>query len=273
MTLTIDTKTFRRKTPTGDARKSGFFVALVRAAVILALLGLWELGAANGWINELYVSRPSAIVTAMIGQLSQALTLDALGATVVAVLVAFVIGSVIGILLGIGIASRPILKEAYMPVVMLILSAPKSVFLPMLMILFGLRPEAAIAFGAILAAVYVTVNMAAAMELVQPRYFRVARAYGAPTRGRLIHIVLPAATPGIFTALWHGLRNAFEGVVVAQLFAGTVGVGALVRTFSNTFRTDQALALIFLVSISIIIVGTLWARAERRLTRWRTLQA
>jgi ABC-type nitrate/sulfonate/bicarbonate transport system permease component len=73
----------------------------------------------------------------------------------------------------------------------------------------------------------------------------------------------------LFTALWHGLRNGFVGVVVAQLFASTAGIGYLVRVYSNNFQTAEALALVLTISIVVILVGTGWNRLEARLTRWR----
>lgn len=246
---------------------------LWRLGVIVVALGLWELLAAIGVLNELFVSRPSAIMQAAISLASTQQAVNAVSETLTSVGVAFVIGTTAGILAGVVFGLQAMLREAYFPIVMMLMGIPKSVFLPVFILFFGLGATSAIAFGALLAFVHVTINAVAGVDLVEDKHHRVASAFCATWWRRFIHVIVPGASPGLFTALWHGLRNAFVGVVVAELFISTVGIGAQVRIYSNNFQTAEVLALVLTVSVGVILIGTAWNRVEARLTRWRGKEA
>jgi ABC-type nitrate/sulfonate/bicarbonate transport system permease component len=240
-----------------------------RLAVILAFLLAWEVLASVGLIDENFVSKPSAILQAAGTLVVSPKATTAIGETLLSVSAAFTLGTGLGIVAGVAMGLQPLLRAAYFPVVMLLLGTPKSVFLPVFVLFFGLGGTSAVAFGTLLASVHVIVNVVAGVDLIETKHREVARAFRASTWQRFVHVIIPGASPGIFTALWHGLRNSFVGVVVAELFASTSGIGSLVRIYSNNFQTAEALALVLTISLAIILVGTAWNRVEARLTRWR----
>ena len=244
--------------------------AVCRTIVLVGLLTLWEVLTDLGFVNELFVSKPSAIMRAAVSIFGSPTAVTAIGQTLVSVLLAFLIGTGLGMVVGIVLGLQKLLRQAYFPVIMLLMGIPKSVFLPVLVLFFGLGGTTAVVFGALLAFVHVTVNVVAGVDLIEARHLTVARAYRANTWQRFIHVVLPGASPGLFTAIWHGLRNGFVGVVVAELFASTAGIGSLVKMYSNNFQTAEALAIVSVISAAVILVGTGWNRIEKHLIRWKT---
>jgi ABC-type nitrate/sulfonate/bicarbonate transport system permease component len=239
----------------------------------IAFLGLsvlmWELLANVGVIDPRFASKPSAIAQALGSLMFDLQALKAIGETLVAFAIAFIIGTGSGLLLGIVFGLNRLLRDAYFPIIMLLMVVPKSVFLPLLVLFFGLGTAAGIAFGALLAFVHVTVNVVAGLDLVEQKYRDVARAYDAKPSRLFLDVILPGAAPGIFAGLWHGIRNGFIGVVIAQLFVSTAGIGYLVRVYSNNFQVDNAMALTLVMAALVIVTGAVWSRLERRLTRWR----
>ncbi len=246
---------------------------LWRTGAILAALAAWEFLAEVGVLNELFVSRPSAIIEASVELVQTPEAISAVSETLASVALAFLIGTAAGILTGVAFGLNSLLRAAYFPIVMMLMGIPKSVFLPVFILFFGLGAPSAVAFGTLLAFVHVTINAVAGVDLIEEKHRRVARAFRATWWARFVHVIIPGASPGLFTALWHGLRNAFVGVVIAELFIATIGIGAQVRIYSNNFQTAEALALVLTVSLGVIIIGTVWNRVESRLTRWRGKEA
>lgn len=243
--------------------------------IILGFLAAWELGAATGVVDSRTVSSPTAIVSTlaeMLGGGDGGAAWAAVIETMRALLVAFALGVGIGLAIGLPIAFSALLREAYLPFVLYLLGVPKTIFLPLFVLFFGLGSGSAIAFGAVLAFLQVAVNVVGGIDTVETKYFAVARAFGASRWQRFVHVILPGAAPGLFAALWHGLRNAFVGVLIAQMFVSNLGIGYLVRVYTNQLRIDAAMALILLASVLIILIGSLWELGERRLLRWRTVQ-
>ena len=250
----------------GSLRDSAAFW---RTLVLIAALLLWEALARVGVINELFVSKPSSIGAAALRLFVDPRAVTALGETLASLAAAFTIGTGLGILAGVVLGLQPLLRQAYLPVVMMLMGTPKSAFLPVFIIFFGLGGTSAVAFGALMAFVHVTVNVVAGIDLVEPKHLLVARAYRATPLRRFFHVIIPGAAPGLFAAIWHGLRNGFVGVVVAELFASTSGIGNLVKIYTNNFQTAEALALVLTISVAVIVVGTGWNKVESRFIDWR----
>lgn len=248
-----------------DARKALW----LRIAFIVVALVVWQLLVAVGVLNDRFVSSPIAVMQAIPGLAVDPQALKAVGETLAAFAAAFVIGTTAGILLGVVFGLNSLLREAFYPLIMLLMVVPKSVFLPLLVLFFGLGTAPGIAFGALLAFVHVTVNVVAGMDLVPQKYRDVGRAYDASSTRLFFDVILPGAAPGIFAGLWHGIRNGFIGVVIAQLFVSTAGIGYLVRIYSNNFQIDNAMALTLVMAALVILTGAIWSRLEARLTRWR----
>jgi ABC-type nitrate/sulfonate/bicarbonate transport system permease component len=235
------------------------------AAVVLA----WELLARIGVVDARFVSQPSAILGTTVSLATDEAALRAVGETLAAFAAAFIIGTGAGLVIGVLFGLNRLIRDAYFPIIMLLMVVPKSVFLPLIVLFFGLGSAAGVAFGALLAFVHVTVNVVAGLDMVEKKYHDVGRAYGATPWRLFLDVLLPGAAPGIFAGLWHGIRNGFIGVVIAQLFVSTVGIGYLVRLYSNNFQVDEAMALTVAMAALVIGTGTIWARLESRLTRWR----
>jgi ABC-type nitrate/sulfonate/bicarbonate transport system permease component len=241
----------------------------LRIAFLVFVIVLWEVLANTGAVDARFASKPSAIFQALGGLAVDPQALGAVGETLLAFAIAFVIGTGSGLLLGIAFGLNRLLRDAFYPIIMLLMVVPKSVFLPLLVLFFGLGTAAGVAFGALLAFVHVTVNVVAGLDLVEQKYRDVGRAYDAKPVRLFLDVILPGAAPGIFAGLWHGIRNGFIGVVIAQLFVSTAGIGYLVRIYSNNFQIDNAMALTLVMAALVIVTGAVWSRLERRLTRWR----
>lgn len=245
--------------------------AALRAGIIVAFVLLWEVLARLGVI--VYASQPSEILASIPGMVDSPEVHSAVLVTLYAVSLSFAIGAAVGLLLGVTLGLTMLLRLAYTPVLVIALGIPKSVFVPLFILSFGLGIEPQIIFGALLSSIVVAVNVLGGIDSVEPRLYAVSRAYGASRWLLFWHVILPGGSPGIFAGLWHGIRNAFIGVVIVQLFVSDIGIGYLVRIYTNNFRISEALALVLAVAVVIILIGVAWTRMERRLTRWNEPRA
>lgn len=244
-----------------------------RVAVIAAVIVAWEVLTRLGLIDVDFVSTPLAVAVAFVEMLGTREVMTALGSTGGNILMAFVIGTAVGIVVGTVMGLSKTLWQAYSAPLLFLMSTPKSIFLPIFILLCGIGSTSAVVFGAFEAAVFVTINVAAGMALVEERHMKVARAFKASWGQTILTVVLPSALPGIFTALWFGIRHAFIGVLIAELWASSDGVGGLIRVYAEQLHTDKTLALMLAVTILAVVAGTIWNHLETRLTKWRQTSA
>lgn len=237
--------------------------------ILVLLAVLWEIVVTLGLVDVNFISKPSRIAFALVGFAQDQAVRDAMWVTLYAIGVSFVLAAVVGVVVGMILGLNALLQDAYLPFVVALLGIPKSVFLPLFMLFFGLGIGPGIAFGFVLASIQVVINVVGGIDSIERTHYRTAKAYGANSFALFRHVILPGAAPGIFAGLWHGIRNAFLGVVIAQLFVSNVGVGYLVRLYTSDFRIDDALALVFFIALVVILAGTGWESLERRLSKWR----
>lgn len=242
---------------------------LGRLTVLLVFLAAWELGARVGWLDANFTSSPSRVMTELPASLSDPDVLSALAGTAGQILLAFAGGAIGGLAVGVSLGLSSVLRGAYLAPLLFILATPKTAFLPLFIILFGIGPSAAVAFGMFSAFFYVVVNVVAGVDLVEEKHRRIARAFRASRWNTFRHVVLPAAMPGVITGLWHGTKHAMGGVLIAQLFVALTGVGLLFRNRSTNGDVDGVMALTIIIGFAAILVGSVWTRLEARQDRWR----
>lgn len=240
-----------------------------RTGILLAFFVVWEVASRQEWVNPVFLPPPTRILAAVADIIDDPDVATAFAVTGSAVLSAFAIALAAGMAVGLLLGLVKTLRDAYLGPILFLLSTPKSVFLPIFLLVFGLGINAKIAFGAFSAFFYIVTNIIGGVGMLQENHRRLARAFDAPLGMYLRDIVVPSALPGIFVALWFGLRQAITGVLIAELFAASAGVGFLIRIYTNQFRTDRTLAIVLMLSILAILGGSMWDRLERRLNRWR----
>lgn len=237
--------------------------------IIAAAIALWQVATSAGWVSSFFVSTPLDVTRAMGHLLTDDTAQNALAQSGTAICLAFVIGTSAGMVAGLLLGLVKVLREAFLGAVVFLLSTPKSIFLPIFTVFLGVGPSTAAIFGGFSAFFYVTVNTVGGVDLIERRHLLVGRAFGARWHHLVLDILLPAARPGLFTATWYGIKQGFIGVVIAELWASSGGIGSLMMLYRDNVETDKVLALILILSLLAILTGSLWNSLERQLMRGR----
>ncbi|MCF3933171.1 ABC transporter permease [Acuticoccus sp. M5D2P5] len=240
-----------------------------RLAIILAFFALWEIAPRVGLMNERLLPPLSDVIAALIGLLGSASFYPHLGTTLFQTLLAFLIAVPAGAILGILIAENRFASEVFKPLVFFIFSIPKSIFLPMFILAFGIGLTQKVAFGVFSTIFIVMMTAFAAIASVKEEHLRVARSYGASTMQVVLRVYLPSMTPVLLEAVRLAMIFNFTGILLAEMYASRRGLGNLIGTWGMSFQLDQLLAAIILISgLSIVFNETIRA-LELRLEHWR----
>lgn len=242
-----------------------------RIGLVVGFLVLWQVASMREWVDPLFVSTPLEVFGAMPDVWSDPDARSALLITGREFVVAFVVGTTIGIFAGTVIGLSPVLRRAYYGPILFFMSVPKSIFLPIFVLLLGIGVRSASAFGIFSTFFVVTVNMVGGVGLVESRHLRCARSFAAGRWQTFSSVVFPASLPGLFIALWLGIKYSFGAVLIAELFASRGGLGQLIAGYSAQIQTEKVLALTVAFTIVTILVGNAWTAVERRID-WRRKQ-
>jgi ABC-type nitrate/sulfonate/bicarbonate transport system permease component len=161
-------------------------------------------------------------------------------------------------------------RRSVFPIILLLYAIPQVVLLPLFTLGFGIGPAAKIAFGFSHGIFPVIVNVVAGMRNVNPLYLRAARAMGARQSEIVRDVVFPHMVPSFFTGLRLAMTMTLLGVILAELYVSTMGVGYFTKLFAETFDPAPLFALIGILAVMAIALNEIVRVVERRFTRWKT---
>jgi NitT/TauT family transport system permease protein len=251
-------------------------VWIIRLAFVAVVLSVWELAAAQSWLNPIFAGRPSVIAQRLVVILSTAgepngLWVDVL-TTAYEAAAGFIIGTVVGFSIGFAFALYGRLRRALEPLTTVMNSLPRIAFAPLFIIWFGIGPNSKIALVVSLVIFIVLLNTLAGLTQTDRDFLLLARSLGADGRQRLMKFVLPAAVPTLAAALQLALVYSFLGAVGGEIFVGARGLGVLLATYANRFQTNDFFATLIILASLTTLASWLINRGVRRLLWWHYIE-
>jgi NitT/TauT family transport system permease protein len=238
-----------------------------RLLLILGLVVLWELGVRIAG-DPLFVATPLQMLSSLAGFLNEPKVLAAIETTLWELVVAFVLAVAVGLPIGLIVGLQRFAYGSFYPVVVLAYAIPQATILPLVVLAFGIGPEAKICFGFTHAVFPIIVNVIAGVQGIKPLLLDSARSMGASRRQMITHIVIPHAIPSFFTGLRLAMTGDLLGVLLAELYVSQEGVGRYTRLFTESFQPTKLFALIAALAAIAVVLNELCRRVERRMSRW-----
>jgi ABC-type nitrate/sulfonate/bicarbonate transport system permease component len=239
---------------------------LAPAAVVVGLLGVWELYVDLGGVDPLVLPSPHAIASAL--YTDRGTLWSSFLVTAKEVLLGIAAGVLVALVLAVGIHFSRTLRHAVYPLLVASQAIPIVLVAPVFLIWlgFGLLPKLAIIALVIFFPVVVTTM--AALETVDPELLKLLRTFDASRVQAFRRVELPSALPGVFT----GAKLAAVFSVIAAVFAeqsgSSAGLGYLVTIDNSQFLAADAFAAVTVLMIFAIALFAILAVAERRLLPW-----
>jgi sulfonate transport system permease protein len=251
---------------TGFARLSA---PAAGAAVPLLLLGAWMLSARNDWLPEQILPDPMLVLQTLREHAASGELKSHTLISVQRVVAGFALGAAAGLALGAAIGLSERLRGFLEPPFLVLSQVHVLGCLPLLVLLVGIDEEMKVLVIAWAALVPMSLNTAQSMRDVPLAWHEVGRVLTFDPWYSFTRIVMPAALPGIFTGLRESLANAWQAMVVAELFASSEGLGYLMVWGRQLFQLDIVLMAVIVVGAIGLALNWTLGRLELRLHRWQ----
>src|SRR5262249_28448013 len=86
----------------------------------------------------------------------------------------------------------------------------------------------------------------------------------------LRYVIFPHMIPSFFAGMRLGMTGVLLGVLLAELYVSTAGIGHFTTQFTQNFDPTRLLGLISILAAMAIVLNEIVRRAEVRFGRWRT---
>jgi NitT/TauT family transport system permease protein len=227
-------------------------VTLLRAAIILAVLAIWQLLSLSGWLYRDVVPSLIAIGRALVELLSSANYYFNLGVTAGEIGTALAIGGLSGLAVGLLLGANRFLARAFEHYLYYLGPTPKIIFFPVMIMWFGIGTGSKIALGTLSCFFPVALSVAAGMRQIDTVLIRVGKSFRANTWQMVWKIYLPAMRHPIVNGFRLGLGMALIGTLLAETKLSDKGIGFLIINAYSTFdmpRMYANLIVLFVVAI------------------------
>jgi NitT/TauT family transport system permease protein len=92
---------------------------------------------------------------------------------------------------------------------------------------------------------------------------------GANRWQRFRYVILPHMLPSFFTAMRLSMVSTLLGVLLAELYASSNGIGFFTRQFTDSFDPTSLFGLVSIIALMAICINEALRRAEIKASAWR----
>jgi ABC-type nitrate/sulfonate/bicarbonate transport system permease component len=241
---------------------------IVRLGIVILIFILWEI-AARWFMDPLFIAPPSRVFTSLGSVLGTDGVPAALRLTFFELAVAFIIAVAFGLVIGLAIGLQPFARRSLMPIVLLVYGLPQITILPLFILFFGIGAASKIAFGVTHGVFPIVITVVAGVQNMKPILLVSARSMGASRWQLLRHVIFPHMIPSFFAGMRLGMSGVLLGVLLAELYVSTAGIGYFTQMFTENFDPTKLFGLITMLAAMAIILNEIVRRAENRFSRWR----
>jgi len=176
---------------------------------------------------------------------------------------------VVGMPAGMLLARVRGLRVAVEPYIMVLYATPMVALIPFILSMmgFGFVPKVLVVFlFAVFPVLYNTIEGA---RSIKPELIEVARSYRSGEWALWREVMVPYTLPFTMTGVRQAIGRGLVGMVAAEFFLSSTGLGQLIMTASQDFDTAGVFAIILiigLIGVGLMRVGLL---IENHFARWR----
>lgn len=230
-------------------RHRPLFLKLLSAIIVF---GAWEIAGRVpvSYSFPTFLESMSALVTLTLDGTMFAAYAETLKPLIVGIAISAFLG--IGIGLWAGLSSK--FDWLFSPIFIVMQSAPLAALIPLLIFAYGIGLTSKTIVVCIMAMPVIVLNTAGAVRNTPSSIIEMARAYLGSKLDVILRIIIPSASPIIFSGLRLGISAGFIGAILAELKITPTGVGDIISYSRSIADYPSMYAAIF----SIILLAVLF---------------
>jgi ABC-type nitrate/sulfonate/bicarbonate transport system permease component len=234
---------------------------------ILALVFLWQI--ASMLVNMPILPSPLVVSIIFIKELGKDLPghfIASLWRVSAGMILAVGLATPAGLVIG----QSKQLNRIFSPIIYILYPIPKVVFIPILLLFFGIGDISKIIIIFLILFFQVLVLVRDQALTIRPELLQSVRSLGAGRRALLRFVYLPASLPAVLTALRQSIGAAIAVLYIAELFATQKGLGYYIYFNGSTLFNYPAMYA-GIIAMSLLGLGMYFSVdwLERKLCPWQ----
>ena len=189
----------------------------------------------------------------------------AYGETLKPLVVGIAISAFLGIAIGLWIGLSSTFDWLFSPIFIVMQAAPLAALIPILVMAYGIGLTSKVFVVCIMAMPVIVLNTSGAVRNTPSSIKEMARSFLGTNWDVVFKIILPAASPVIFSGLRLGISAGFIGAILSELKITPTGVGDII-TYSRSIADYPSMyAAIFSIIVLAVLFLNLLEKLEKTL--------
>ncbi len=236
-------------------------------ALILAVIGAWEIIVRVRDTPRWFLPPPSAVAAALVG--SRQMLLHHTMVTLEEVLVGFAISFVLGIVFALAIASSQVVERAFYPFVIASQAIPIIALAPILLIWFGYGMTPKVIVVALICFFPIVVNTVDGLRSVDPELIDLMRSMGASSWTTYRVVRIPSSLPYLFSGTRIAAAVSVIGALIGEWIGSSAGLGYFMIRSAGQFATAKVFAAVLVSALLGLALFGAVSLLERLLLPWQ----
>jgi len=184
-------------------------------------------------------------------------------------LTGFIFALIVGMPLGMLLARVRALRIGLEPYLMIVYATPLVALIPFILSMmgFGFAPKVLVVFlFAVFPVIYNTVEGA---RSIKPELIEVARSFRSSEWALWREVMVPYTLPYTMTGVRQAIGRALVGMIAAEFFLSSTGLGQLIMSASQNFDTAGVFASVLVIALIGVGLMRFGLAIEQHFARWR----
>jgi len=255
------------------ARRRRLVISL-RVAILVVVLGSWEISGRTGLVDPFFFAMPSTIAAKLLEWIRegtpQGSLLVQIAVTLEETVLGFLIGSVLGVLCGIVLGRNRLLADVFEIYIKVANAVPRVVLGSIFVIAFGLGMASKVALAVVMVFFVVFANAFQGVREADRAMIVNARILGASPFQVVVSVLIPSAMMWIRASLHVSFGFALVAAVVGEFLGSRQGIGLLIATEQGLFSAAGVFAAMIVLAAVALSADLLLTWIEHRLIPWPT---
>ena len=242
----------------------------IPAAVILALLLLWQLISELGWIPKFMLPSPLEVGKAFVSDFP--LLMDHARVTLAEAFLGLLCGILLAFAAAVLMDRFPVVYKGMYPLVVLTQTIPTIAIAPLLVLWMGYEMAPKITLIVITTFFPITVGLLDGFRAVDPDAVKLFQAMGASRRQIFCYMKLPGSLSHFFAGLRISAAYSIVGAVISEWLGCYSGLGVYMVRVKKSYSFDKMFAVIFLISAISLFLMWLVDRLQKAVMPWERIK-
>ena len=237
-------------------RREKIKVAVLQAVILVAFLGLWQLLASTGVIDDFITSSPLRIAKMMTQLLSQDI-FKHIGITLFECIIGFVLSGAIGFAIAVGLWASETARRVLEPYIVTLNSLPKIALGPIIIVWMGAGIKAIVTMTVLICVIVTVISVLAGFLACDDGKILLMKSMGASKIQIFFKLVLPNSLPNLISVLKINVGLAWVGTIMGEYLVYGAGLGYLIIYGGQVFKLDLVMTstVILCVLAALMYLG------------------